>query len=71
MLVRRRLFRRLLALFRKNKMEDDIADELQFHLDSEIEKNIAAGMIPEGTRWTTTAVPCDLLTPENYHPRRW
>ena len=35
------------ALFRRGRMEDDLSEELQFHLQSEIEKNIAAGMSPK------------------------
>src|SRR5438034_1140983 len=47
----RRLCRRLLALFHKNQMEDELTEELHFHLESEIKKNIAAGMTPEGARY--------------------
>jgi len=31
-------------------MEDDLSDELQFHLQNEIEKNISAGMSPKDAR---------------------
>src|SRR5262245_45443138 len=35
---------RLKALFRRGWMEDDLSQELRFHMESEIDKNIAAGM---------------------------
>ena len=41
------LIARFHSLFRKNRMEDDLAEELQFHLQNEIQKNIAAGMAPK------------------------
>jgi hypothetical protein len=31
-------------VFRRAEMEDDLSDELQFYLDHEIERNVAAGM---------------------------
>jgi predicted permease len=37
-------------LGRRGKHENDAAEELQFHLEKEIEKNIAAGMSPEEAR---------------------
>jgi len=42
---------RLKTLFRRGRMEDDLSDELQFHLQNEIQKNIAAGMTPEESRY--------------------
>jgi putative ABC transport system permease protein len=36
--------RRLLTLFRRDRLEDDLADELGFHLEMEIEANRRAGM---------------------------
>src|SRR5215475_13915384 len=42
---------RLRALFFKPKMEDELLAELQFHLEREIEANIARGMTPEEARY--------------------
>src|SRR6185295_5903578 len=42
---------RLRALFLKPKMEDELQAELQFHLEREIEENIARGMTPEDARY--------------------
>ncbi len=45
------LMRRLLAfLTRPQRLESDTAEELQFHLEKETEKNIAAGLSPEEAR---------------------
>jgi len=52
-----RLFRvgklphRLWSLFRQDRLEDDLSEEVQFHLQNEIEKNISAGMTPEEARY--------------------
>jgi macrolide transport system ATP-binding/permease protein len=37
-------------LFRKKKSADEISDELRFHLEKEIELNMARGMSPEEAR---------------------
>jgi len=42
--------RRLLAIFRKDRLEDELADELSFHLEMEIEENRRAGMSPTEAR---------------------
>src|SRR5262245_40559885 len=42
---------RLKALFRRGLMEDDLSEELSFHLQNEIGKNIAEGMCPEEARY--------------------
>jgi predicted permease len=42
---------RLRALFFKSKMEDELQAKLQFHLEREIEENIARGMTPEDARY--------------------
>src|SRR5215470_11748731 len=42
---------RLRALFFKPKMEDELQAELQFHMEREIEENIARGMTPEDARY--------------------
>jgi predicted permease len=41
----------LKALFRKDRVEGDLPEELQFHLQREIEKNIATGMSPKEARY--------------------
>jgi len=45
-----RLFSYLKSLFRRRRTEDDLSEELQFHLQNETEKNIAVGMTPEEAR---------------------
>src|SRR5262245_49767 len=42
---------RLRALFFKSKMEEELDEEAQFHLEREIEENIARGMSPEEARY--------------------
>ena len=42
---------RLRALFFKSKMEEELDEELRFHLEREIEENIARGMSPEEARF--------------------
>src|SRR5712692_1871743 len=37
-------------LFRRRRLEQDLDDELRFHLDRQIETNIASGMSPEEAR---------------------
>jgi predicted permease len=41
----------LKTLFRRGRLKDDVSEELQFHLQNQIEKNIAAGMTPEEARY--------------------
>lgn len=38
------------ALFRRNKIETELDSEFRFHLESQIESNIRAGMSPESAR---------------------
>src|SRR5262245_3365927 len=45
-----RLRLRLRALFHKSKLEEELDDEVRFHLEREIEENIARGMRPEEAR---------------------
>jgi predicted permease len=52
MLGIQRVKRLLRNLSRHRQMEDDLTEELQFHLQSEIEKNIMAGMSREYARYT-------------------
>jgi len=39
------------ALFRRHRIEDDLSEELQFHLQSEIERNMKSGMTPDEARY--------------------
>src|ERR1051325_11293790 len=41
---------RLRALFRKTQMERELEEELRFHLEKEVEQNLARGMSPEEAR---------------------
>ncbi len=42
---------RLRSLFRRNRLEQELDDELQFHLDLRIAREIAAGKTPENSRY--------------------
>src|SRR5262249_14375214 len=42
---------RLRAIFFKPKMEDELEEEVRFHLEREIEENIVRGMTPEEARY--------------------
>jgi putative ABC transport system permease protein len=46
------LLSRLKAVFRRGRVEDALSEELQFHLENEIQKNTAAGSTPEEARYT-------------------
>ncbi len=46
----RMLMRRLRALFRKNDLERELDDEMLFHIEREIEQNVARGMSPQAAR---------------------
>ena len=39
--------RRLRSLFEKQKLEDQLDQELQFHIEMRMQESIAAGMTPE------------------------
>src|SRR5215470_8705746 len=41
---------RLQALFFKSRLEEELDEEVRFHLEREIEENIARGMSPEKAR---------------------
>ena len=41
---------RLRALFRRNRVEDDLEEELRYHVQRDTEENIRAGMTPEAAR---------------------
>jgi predicted permease len=43
---------RLRALFFKSRMEDELEEEVRFHLEREVEENIARGMSPKEARYT-------------------
>src|SRR5689334_18373444 len=42
---------RLRALFQKRKLEDDLADEIQSHLEMQMEEHLRRGMSPEEARY--------------------
>jgi putative ABC transport system permease protein len=42
---------RLRALFFKSKLEEELDEEVRFHLEREIEENIVRGMTPEEARY--------------------
>ena len=42
---------RLRALFQKRKLEDDLAAEIQSHLEMQIEDHVRQGMSPEEARY--------------------
>src|SRR5215467_13175425 len=42
---------RLQALFFKSKLEEELDEEVRFHLEREIQENIARGMTPEEARY--------------------
>jgi len=51
MAMLKRLRLRLRALFFKSNMEEELDEEVRFHLEREIEENIARGMTPEEARY--------------------
>jgi predicted permease len=46
-----KFLRRLRALFRKEELDQELSDELAFHLEKQIEQNLAAGMSAEEARY--------------------
>src|SRR5215210_912391 len=44
------LGRRLGALFRRSEMEEELDEELRFHVEKETERNVARGMSPAEAR---------------------
>ena len=42
---------RFRSLFSRSRVEDELSDELRFHLEQQIEENIAAGMRPREARY--------------------
>src|SRR5579862_9320768 len=45
------IFSRLHAFFRKEELDGQLSDELAFHLEKQIEQNVAAGMSAEEARY--------------------
>src|SRR6185437_12217530 len=50
MRLRARISAWVRSLVHRRKMNDDLAEELRFHLEQQIEQNVAAGMAPEQAR---------------------
>src|SRR5262245_4926577 len=51
MAMLKKLRLRLRALFFKSKIEEELDEEVRFHLEREIQENIACGMSPEEARY--------------------
>src|ERR1051326_306606 len=45
------LLNRLTGLFRRNRLERDLDEELQLHIELKTQEHIAAGMLPEEARY--------------------
>jgi len=45
-----RIGRRFLSLVRKERLDEELSEELRFHVERQIGENIAAGMTPEDAR---------------------
>ena len=45
-----RAWQKFRSLFRRQRLVDELNDEVQFHLDEQIAENIAAGMTPKEAR---------------------
>ena len=43
------LWRWLLSLFRRGRFEREMEEEMRFHLEMQIEQNLASGMAPGGS----------------------
>src|SRR5690348_202967 len=50
MRLKKRITLRLRSLFRRDRMEGELEQELRFHLAQQIEENLAAGMSPDAAR---------------------
>src|SRR5215468_4233125 len=42
---------RLRSLFRRSQVEQELDEELRYHIEKQIEENIAKGMVPEEARY--------------------
>ncbi|MBZ5498903.1 MAG: ABC transporter permease, partial [Acidobacteriia bacterium] len=51
-----KLFLRLRSLFRSSKVERELQEEIRFHLENQIEEQIAQGMTPEEARFEALRV---------------
>ena len=51
-----KLYLRLRSLFRRNRLEHELDAELRFHLDQQIEENLATGMQPDEARAAASRV---------------
>src|SRR6516164_6183232 len=47
----RQFWLRFQTLFRRNRWDQQLKDEIQFHLDQQIAENLAAGMSPQDARY--------------------
>jgi hypothetical protein len=45
------LLRKLRALFRKEKLDSEMSEELRLHLELQTRENIACGMLPDEARY--------------------
>ena len=46
------LWRRLLSLTRRGRFEREMEEEMRFHLEMQIEQNLASGMAAEEARYS-------------------
>ena len=46
-----KLLLRLRSVFRRRRVDHELDDELRFHLEHQIDENLAAGMTPEEARY--------------------
>ena len=46
-----KLFKRVQALLHKDRMERELDDEVRFHLEMQVERNLKKGMNPEEARY--------------------
>jgi len=53
---------RLRSLFRKGRVEQELTDELRFHLEKLIEEKVGKGMTPEEARYAALRVDFDVVT---------
>lgn len=51
---------RLRSIFRRSAVDRDLEDELRFHIEAQIQQNLAAGMLPEQAR---SAARCEFGSP--------
>jgi hypothetical protein len=47
-----KFFHRLRTQFRKQELDQELSEELAFHIEKETEENISAGMSGEEARYT-------------------